>query len=74
MYHVACGILVPRPRIEPVPPAAEAQSLYHWTAREVPVSHLFLIELKLIYNILLVSGVQHSDSVFLYIILHLKLL
>ncbi|XP_073665439.1 solute carrier family 22 member 18 isoform X11 [Tursiops truncatus] len=33
----ACGILVPQPGIEPVPPAAEAQSLNHWTAREVPV-------------------------------------
>ena len=32
---VACGILVPRPGIEPVPPAVEAQSLNHWTAREV---------------------------------------
>ena len=32
----ACGILVPRPGIEPTPPALEAQSLNHWTAREVP--------------------------------------
>ena len=32
----ACGILVPRPGIEPVPPAVEARSLNHWTAREVP--------------------------------------
>ena len=31
----ACGILVPRPGIEPVPPALETQSLNHWTAREV---------------------------------------
>ena len=29
----ACGILVPQPGIEPVPPAGEAQS-YHWTARQ----------------------------------------
>ena len=34
--HAACGILVPRPGIEPAPPALEAQSLNHWTAREVP--------------------------------------
>ena len=34
--HVACGILFPRPGIEPVPPAVEAQSLNHWTTREVP--------------------------------------
>ena len=32
----ACGILVPQPGIEPVPPALEARSLNHWTAREVP--------------------------------------
>ena len=38
--HVACGILVPRPEIERVPPAVEARSLNHWTAREVP-SFLF---------------------------------
>ena len=34
---------------------------------------LFKIEIQLIYNIILVLGVQHSDSVFLEIILHLKL-
>ena len=28
-------ILVPRPEIKPVPPAVEAQSLNHWTTREV---------------------------------------
>ena len=33
----ACGILVPWPGIEPVPPAVKAWSLNHWTAREVPV-------------------------------------
>ena len=32
---MACGILVPRPGIEPVPPAVEAQSLNHWTTREI---------------------------------------
>ena len=30
-----CWILVPWPGIEPVPPAAEARSLNHWTARKV---------------------------------------
>ena len=39
LYHVACGILVPRPEIEPVPPALESQSLNHWTPREVPPSY-----------------------------------
>ena len=41
----ACGILVPRPGIEPMPPALEAQKLNHWTAREVPtISFLFKAE------------------------------
>ena len=34
--HTACGIPVPRPGIKPVPPAVEAQSLNHWTTKEVP--------------------------------------
>ena len=33
---MACGILVPRPGIEPVPPMVEAQSPNHWTDRKVP--------------------------------------
>ena len=32
-HDVACGILVPRPGIELVLPAMEAQSPDHWTAR-----------------------------------------
>ena len=32
---MACEILVPRPGIKPTPLALEAQSLKHWTAREV---------------------------------------
>ena len=35
-HRTACGILVPRPGIEPVLPAPEAWSLNHWTAREFP--------------------------------------
>ena len=35
-HYAAYGILVPQARIEPMPPALEAQSLNHWTAREVP--------------------------------------
>ena len=34
--RVACGILVPQPVIEPVPPVVEVQSLNYWAAREVP--------------------------------------
>ena len=33
--HVACGILVPRPGIEPTPPALGARSLNPWTTGEV---------------------------------------
>ena len=35
-HCTAGGILVPRPGIEPVPPAVEAWSPNHWTARELP--------------------------------------
>ena len=38
----ASGILVPQPGIEPMPPAVEAQSPDHWTAREVPYYFLFI--------------------------------
>ena len=34
--HVARGILVPRPGVEPVPPALEARSLNHRTAKGSP--------------------------------------
>ena len=34
--HVACGILVPQPGIEPAAPAVRVLSPNHWTAREVP--------------------------------------
>ena len=40
--RTACGILVPQPGIKPMPPAVEAWSLNHWTAREVPVLHSLL--------------------------------
>ena len=33
--HAACRILVPRRKIEPMPPSVETQSPDHWTAREV---------------------------------------
>ena len=36
LHCAACGLSVPRPGIEPTPPAVEGQSLNHWTAREVP--------------------------------------
>ena len=36
LYHVACGIFIPLPGIEPMPPAMDVRSLNHWTIREVP--------------------------------------
>ena len=45
-HHVACRIFVPRPGIKPITPAVEAQSLNHWTAREV-LQYDFLGESKL---------------------------
>ena len=33
--RMACGILVPRPGIDPAHSAVEAWSLNHWTAREL---------------------------------------
>ena len=44
--YVACGILVPRPGIQPMPLAVEAWGLDHWIAREVPSVHFFLMEKK----------------------------
>ena len=42
-----CGLLVPRPGIEPAPPALEAQSLNHWTAREILDQSLLIPQLVL---------------------------
>ena len=36
-------LLVPGPEIEPAPPAMEALSLNHWTAREIPPATHFII-------------------------------
>ena len=50
---VACGILFRRPGIEPVPPAVEAWSPNHWTAREFLVERIlvhlayYLLKVKL---------------------------
>ena len=41
--HAACGILVPWSGIEPVPTVLSAQTLNHWTTREVPVKPLLLL-------------------------------
>ena len=36
-YHVACGILIPGPGIQPRSPAVKAQSHTQWTTREFPL-------------------------------------
>ena len=41
-HCAACRILVPRPGIELMCPALEAQSLNHWTTREVPSIQCFV--------------------------------
>ena len=48
---MACGILVSQPGIKPVPPALEAWSLNHWTAREVPQG-LFLKDKYFIFGLI----------------------
>ena len=42
-HRVACGILVPRPGIKPIPPALGAWSPNHWTTREVPMKYILKI-------------------------------
>ena len=39
-FYVAYRIPLPRPGIDPVPPAVEVQSLNHWTSKEVPERRL----------------------------------
>ena len=39
--RTACGVLVPRPGIEPVPPALEVCGLNRWTTSEVPTMAVF---------------------------------
>ena len=44
---MVCRILVPQPGIKPMPPAMRAQSLNHWTTREVPSVYFEMISLLL---------------------------
>ena len=46
LCHMACGILVPRPGIEPTPLALHACSLNHWTAREVLPTDCLILEVE----------------------------
>ena len=45
--HAACRIIVPCPWIKPVPPVLVAQSLNHWTTREVPIERCLCTSLLL---------------------------
>ena len=40
---IACLILVPQPGIKPVPPALGEWSLNHWTTKQSPFPHLFVL-------------------------------
>ena len=53
-HHVECRILIPRPRNGSMPPAVEAQSPNHWTAREV----LLVIFIFLVLGFYLNSFIQ----------------
>jgi len=40
---MACGILIPQPRVETKYPAVEGQSLNDWATREVPRVLFFMV-------------------------------
>ena len=50
LLGAVCGISVPRPGIEPVPPAVEAQSLNHGITREVQKGTLWRVKQTLFYH------------------------
>ena len=63
--YATCGILVPQPEIEPVPPALGQWSLNHWTTREIPhVAFLNLVlgDSQLTNNVMIVLDKQQRDS------------
>ena len=62
MPCVACGILVPQPGMEPVPPALGARSLNHRTAREVLLQSFKKIQhyVSKIYLMFMHLAVVHS--------------
>ena len=58
---MACGILVPRPGIEPGPSAVKAWSPNHWTARELPY-FLFLMHEKKLSGKILIRKIIHVEE------------
>ena len=59
-FSVPCGVF-PDQGSNPCLLHWQVDFLYHWATGKAPV--LFLIDLQLIYNVVLVSSVQKSDSV-----------
>ena len=55
------GILVPQAGVEPMPPALEAQSLNHWTTREVCLLRIFMY---IFYETIICSFLVMIFSVF----------
>ena len=60
LRYKACGMLVPQPGVEPAPPAVEAQSLNHWTTREVPPQGVFVDKLLLPHKL---SAMPNTDGI-----------
>ena len=65
MQTLSCSMqdLVPRPGIEPGPPALGAQSLTHWTTWEVPLPNFLFIYL-FIYLFMAVLGLRFCARAF----------
>ena len=63
--NTACGILVPGPEREPVPPAVEAQGLNHWTTREVLGGRFYYLPQVHLYHL-----VFHNKYTFLCSLCH----
>ena len=61
----AClGDLVPRPGMEPRPPALGAWSLTHWATREVPKHFLFAKKFQLYWGGVHVGVFNYTENVF----------
>ena len=65
-FFLACGILVPRPGIEPMLPALGAQSLSHWTTWKVPKLILDFQEPQLQNVVVWLCVYMPPNSQFLY--------
>ena len=57
---MACGILVPWPGIKPVPPAMEAQSLNHWTDREVPLMQSWCVRSDMVQRLVTYTRIREA--------------